>query len=399
MMQGKAIYLAIVAAATFAPLLPAFAQTASIEYRLEPEAASIGPDETPGDIVLSVKSSDGGQPLDARLHITLTAPDGGLLIGTDFPIVEGTRLVQASGQTVNGELRLSYLFPIRGEYHLQVRAEPSRSASGSQRFEPAYLDARFSLSENPGEVWNFIWMALGLLVLGIFAGFLLGRDALPSAGTAANAVFVMIAGAAIAIGSGTLAPSALHAHGPVEPPPEGYVDFAEVRDHGYRLRLKMLMRPATEPQDASAEQAAAIDSGFAAVRAQALANMRDTGAAARVGDVAYLVGEITNNGRPVPGAKLQLSLEHLEDHSTVFATSSTAGAEAWVWGQQFFDGAPHRVELKALMADGEELTAVMNVDVEGLSPPGLVILRALLVLLAIVAAGMALGYWLAIKRG
>lgn len=170
-LRATVLALAIVAA-------PAaiFAETnATIQYSLDPPASDIGPDVDVAELIVEVRSAT-GVLLPARLQIELDAPPENLLVSTDFPIVEGTRLIRADVNAVHGEHRLRYLFPIRGEYRLKITAGPLDTSSGSQQWQPKTKTFEFTLSENPGEVLNLLLLMAGLFVFGGVAGTILGRS-------------------------------------------------------------------------------------------------------------------------------------------------------------------------------------------------------------------------------
>lgn len=163
-----AVWIAISAPLSAAP-------TASIQYNLDPAAEQIGPDVDVAGLNLSVRSKS-GEALPARLHIRLDAPPKNRLVSTDFPIVEGTHLIDAQAATNTGEYRLRYLFPIRGEYTLTVTASPLTDAS-PDAWTPVTETFQFTLNENPGEVRNLLLLLAGLFVFGFVAGIILGRGA------------------------------------------------------------------------------------------------------------------------------------------------------------------------------------------------------------------------------
>ena len=144
-------------------------QLAEIQYSLDPAADAIGPDED--TVRMQIRLSLNGQPVDGPVQVILDSPSSSLLVSTDFPIVEGTRLIDATGVTLNGQLSLTYLFPIRGEYNLRVIA-PKNAAAGYGHTEKSF---HFSINENPSEVGNF-FLLLGVLILfGLGSGVVLAR--------------------------------------------------------------------------------------------------------------------------------------------------------------------------------------------------------------------------------
>lgn len=180
-------------------------------------------------------------------------------------------------------------------------------------------------------------------------------------------------------------------------------DFVSITDHGLTLTLKLV--PAAALSDAP-EQTGTATAAHAAALRYAVAHASDQKLTARVGDPAYLVASLSQNGRPVSGANFELVFDHIEDDKRVFETSSGPTDGTWIWGQQFFDGAEHRVHLSAqsdanaegTSAEGPKIAAELVVRVEAISPPGSTIFRTILLLLAVVAGAMFLGYVLPVGR-
>ena len=116
---------------------------------------------------------------------------------------------------------------------------------------------------------------------------------------------------------------------------------------------------------------------------------------ARVGDLAFLIAELTLDGKAVKNVQYELSFHHIEDDKQVFRTIVSSEDGILNWGQQFFDGAEHKITLKARplnMGAFKPLKAEMVIAVEGLDPPSGVVIKSMAILLAICAAAMAVGY-------
>lgn len=142
-----------------------------ISYTTDKPANTIGPDEDVVKMTLTVRNDD--KPVDAKLHIVLDSPEVNSVVSTDFPIVEGSRLFDATAVTENGKFEMSYLFPIRGEYKLNVTAETlgAEPTAAAQSFT-------FKLNENPGEVRNFYIMIASLIGFGLISGATLSIGAI-----------------------------------------------------------------------------------------------------------------------------------------------------------------------------------------------------------------------------
>lgn len=148
----------------------AVAEDLQITYRTDQQISTIGPDE---DVVkMTFLVTKDGVPSDAQLRIVMDSPKVNSVISTDFPIVEGTRLFDASGITQKGKLEMSYLFPIRGQYAMKVTAQSlsSPTITTAETFT-------FSLNENPTEVTNFYILIFILVSIGLLAGVILAKGA------------------------------------------------------------------------------------------------------------------------------------------------------------------------------------------------------------------------------
>ncbi|MCM8532586.1 MAG: hypothetical protein NE330_15580 [Lentisphaeraceae bacterium] len=120
---------------------------------------------------------------------------------------------------------------------------------------------------------------------------------------------------------------------------------------------------------------------------------------ARVGELAFIVGDVKVDGEIVKNTEFELTFHHIEDAKDVFTVTVNSKNGVLNWGQQFFDGAMHRVTLKAKSPNGvfTPMMAVLNVDVEGIDPPSGVVMKSMALLLGTVLFGMIIGYLLSFK--
>ncbi len=194
-------------------------------------------------------------------------------------------------------------------------------------------------------------------------------------------------------------PFALAAHDPA--PPSGDArDFVTNRHAGLALTAKLVPAAVLASADENEEGGDAARSRYQAAFAYAAAHAKNEDLGATVGQVAYLVLRLERGGVPVSGTVFDLSFDHIEDDKEVFATSSGRSIDGtWIWGQQFFDGAEHRVHISATAPNGESLATEMTVAVQGISPPAGSIVRSMAILLFVVAVGMVAGYWFGVRAG
>ena len=121
--------------------------------------------------------------------------------------------------------------------------------------------------------------------------------------------------------------------------------------------------------------------------------------AARVGDLAFIIGEVKVDEKVMADTQFELTFHHIEDGKDVFKTTLNSQNGTLNWGQQLFDGAMHKVTLKAKSLNGafKPIMAELNVDVEGIDPPSGVVIKSMAFLLAVIIIGMVIGYLISFK--
>lgn len=101
--------------------------------------------------------------------------------------------------------------------------------------------------------------------------------------------------------------------------------------------------------------------------------------------------------QPVQDLILNLKATQLENNWVAFAYQGVSDAAGTLtWQQQFFDGAPHKIEVEVAPAPNSNRTfqpfaVAQTIEVEGVAPPLLVRLISLSYLVGVVGAGLALG--------
>src|SRR5262245_35149579 len=71
-------------------------------------------------MTLLVTRADGRPVANGSVAIRLEAPEPHWFFSTDFPLVEGSRLLDMTVPLRHGRAEWRYLFPIRGQYRLSV---------------------------------------------------------------------------------------------------------------------------------------------------------------------------------------------------------------------------------------------------------------------------------------
>ena len=173
MLALAATALAIAAAS---PLLADGEQVKGPQVTLTtvPAPSEIVPDLTLARVKLAVIDRDGRPITNVVIGMDLVAPASGPFISTDFPLVEGTKLLSYRGASPDGTLEFDYLWPIRGRYDVTLTASPAQGSLTP--FDPITTHIGLSLNENPAEVNNAIMMVALLGAFGLVSGLVLGRS-------------------------------------------------------------------------------------------------------------------------------------------------------------------------------------------------------------------------------
>lgn len=154
-------------------VIPSVAQASQgtgmhLEIQSTPAADAIRPDLDVVQFSILVNDEQGQPVKDVELAFTLNSPAKKFFPSTDFPIVEGTTLMDSKVLAPQGKLDFQYVFPIRGEYSLKVKATPSGDPS-----KAVEKTLHISINENPPEVRNAFLLILGLFLLGCIVGYIL----------------------------------------------------------------------------------------------------------------------------------------------------------------------------------------------------------------------------------
>ena len=153
----------------------ASAEEFNIYLKTTPALGLLRPFADPVSISLLVTHAD-GRPLEqGSVAIVLDAPQPGVVFSTDFPMVEGSRLLELVLPLRQGRVSWRYLFPIRGDYHLSVSVTATDGRALTKSFVVPILENRTK------------WLWLGSFCLGLFLlGFSAGRifTVIPASATA-----------------------------------------------------------------------------------------------------------------------------------------------------------------------------------------------------------------------
>ena len=154
-------FIVLIAFAFFCP--PSRAEDINIYFKASPRLELLHPYSDPATLTLLVTGADGKPVAQGRVAIGLEAPAPGWFFSTDFPLVEGGRLLDINLPLRQGRAEWKYLFPIRGQYRLTVEFTAPDGRKVNKTFP-------LRIRENK-QKWFFLGIfTVGLFVLGVFAG-------------------------------------------------------------------------------------------------------------------------------------------------------------------------------------------------------------------------------------
>ena len=156
------------------------ADNAGIRVQVSPDTTLLRPLKDPATVTVKLDESGRGPVAPVDFSVRLTAPPSGGLVSTDFPLIEGTRLIEMNLAGVPGTLSWEYVFPIRGEYRLDVSATDRQG----RRFERSLT---LHIRENRAKTAFLAGFVAALFLL----GFVAGRIFSAPAGVAAALVLVL----------------------------------------------------------------------------------------------------------------------------------------------------------------------------------------------------------------
>lgn len=176
-----------------------------ISLTTHPSAEKIVPDDETVETILNVTKN--GSPVEsATLSYRLDAPPKTFWFGTEFPIVEGSALLQGTVNVTDGTQLFDLVYPIRGNYTLRATVSGPEGTSQKKFTIP--------VSGNFQEKINLTIFLLVLFLIGALGGYFLttgrsGRQAATVLGLVGLGVFLMQPSGALAHGKGSYDPHAL----------------------------------------------------------------------------------------------------------------------------------------------------------------------------------------------
>jgi hypothetical protein len=360
-LMGVVFYSLVVSSQTPQPV---------VRLTTEPSISQVLPFEAeatalPSPVRLSLQAVDAAnQPLEnAKIHLQILTPPKNPWFPTDFPIVEGTELLNIEAVTPKGELQIQQMLPIRGNYQLLVNVSPIVANA----FTPFQQTLRLSVAESWVKYRNFAILAVILLVLGLGGGLVLGgKQQIQPGEIAPQRVRLLLSGAIIVAIASLLFINIT-------------AELADSHIHGHHSQIK-------EPEVFQSQGVEARISGDVE---------------ATVGQSAKLAVQVidTTTGQPASDVIVNIKATQSEDKWVAFAYQGVTNAKGQLaWEQQFFDGAPHKVEVEISPSPQatpqfSPLRVAKQIQVEGVAPP----LQIRLIVLAYFTSFIVLGLLLGLK--
>ncbi len=345
-------WLGLLALCSFATQLSA---AAVIEFQTDRPLDQVHPQHDKVQFEFFIKGADGLPLSAAKIHVKLLAPATQLLFSTDFPLVEGSVLLDAELVADQGRFAFSFVPPIRGMYRIEA------AVIGDDGGRAFHQEWQAAIAENPEKIRNLTVFLLILFGIACVSGVVLGLSSnrrSPIQGLAAWLLIVFL------LPGG----SQLEAHGgadhaaPRLPSPA----VALPGNQGEQLELKLLT---DQP---------------------------------RVGELTEISSTLRQASGEIIPARYQLRFIQVEHAITVFQTEVVVPEGSLHWKGQLYDGSVHRIEVDAVplgqAAQGPPgMHAAMEVAVEGVAPPPLAIAKSFILLLATSALAMLFGYFIGQK--
>jgi hypothetical protein len=325
-----------------------------VTIAFDPPLRDAHPGHDPVEIRIRVQDEHGDLWGPADIHLRVQAPKENPFISTDFPVVEGTALVDQKLFTPSGAANLKLVLPIRGTYVVEASAVPT---SQGTKGLPVVTTLRESLPEGSTKILNATLLLLAVAAFGSLCGVFLGRESKLER-LVANGVLLFACGL-------TLGADVGWAHGP----------------HGHGQGAVALTK---DPQ--SADQGA--DSPTIAL----------SGNSPIVGGLTTLTikGPERKLGA-VPTAYL-LEIVRLEDGLKVVEAELFAPQGEVTWQSQLFDGTAYEASVTSrepgTSRSQQTARASLVFEVEPVAPPTRAVIKGMALLTGILALSMGTAFTL-----
>ncbi|MCA6573340.1 MAG: hypothetical protein IM535_12275 [Pseudanabaena sp. M38BS1SP1A06MG] len=348
---------------------PPIAQVTPLEAEATKYLGS-GKYDSPVQLKLQARDAAGKALQNTEFHLQILAPAPTPWFTTDFPIVEGTKLLDIVGDAPTGEFLLQQVFPIRGNYQIKVDVTPTVANA----FVPIEQTLNLTVPENPLKLTYFPFVLAVLLVIGFGGGWVIGGSQQIKVGEVApRPVRLLLSGVTVlAIASllfFNISAELVKAQSGMESETLATNNYGLVESQGLKLELTG-------------------DKSIA------------------VGQMATFQAKLTDikTNQPVSDVMVAIKSTQLENNWVAFGYQGVANSLGLLtWQEQFFDGAPHRVEVEVSPSpissqQFQPFKASQEIDVEGIAPPMSVRFIGLFYFTTVLVFGLITGLWLQRRR-
>ncbi|WP_448267571.1 hypothetical protein [Nostoc sp. DSM 114159] len=339
--------------------------------RILPFEAEAEKPQSPVTLTLQAVDAAGKSLTNAKINLQILTPPRNPWLTTDFPIVEGTKLLEMNANAPDGKLEIQQMLPIRGNYQLFVKVSPLVANT----FAAYEQTLNLNVHENPIKYKYFAVIAAILLSLGLLGGWIIGGQEELQQGEIAPQSVRLLLSALTVVAIITLLVINISA------------EVAEAHGSEHHSTSTEMIAPSSQ-------------------KSQGLEINLEGDKNATVGKLANLALQVKDatTGQPITDVALQIKAIATEHNLTVFDYKGIPDEQGKLtWLEQFFDGSPHKIEVEAtpLPGSSHQFTPVkvaQEVEVEAIAPPIYIRLIGLFYFTAFVGIGMAIGLLIQHRR-
>jgi hypothetical protein len=296
-----------------------------------------------------------GQPLkSAKIAVKILTPPNNPWFTTDFPIIEGQKLLELTTPAPDGKVQFEQMLPIRGNYQVLVNVTPADPS-----ITPYQQTLTLPVSENGIKYQNFAILAGILLAAGAAGGWVIGSRQTPQPGEIApSTVRLLLSGATI-----LAIASLLYINVSAEIAQSG---MSEAMSHAGKGEAHSHMEH--ESQEKPLETKPTVTQAGIKV----VLSGDDHSAVGKVAKLRLKVTDAQTN-QPIV-TNVQIKAVATEGNWTTFSHQGATGSSGELdWQSGFFDGVPHLVDVTVSPAGGSKkftpIKVSKDVSVEGVAPP------------------------------
>jgi hypothetical protein len=356
---GLALTASIICVFLWFHSLPSHASESTVRLQTKPSLNQVLPDDAPVRITLQAVGAK-GQPLsDVQFQLQLLTPGKTPWSTSDFPIVEGTKLLELGAKAPDGKVEFEQVMPIRGSYTLKAQVTPLTAGA----FESFDQSLQLSVPENAAKYRNAA-ILIGILILaGVSSGWVIGGDQTVRDGEIAPQPVRLLLSAATVVA----------------------------------IAVLLFVNISAELASAHGGGETQVAAAPAVQRSQDLEIRLSGDRQATVGQLANQTIQVVNakTGNPEANVVINAKSIALEDNKQMFAyQGSTNDQGKLTWNEQFFDGAPHQVVAEVTPSNGTALQVSHEIEVEGIEPPLYIRFISLGYYTGVFALSLLTGIWL-----